>query len=667
MSIKSKQQLADDKSFRTHSCGSDEKRLKHLACVKSRHQPRMCVEKAESDDCTEAAKSLFNVHQIDKPWSVSNGKQNNINTSSLHPSLESSFSGRSETASGNAAACEDSEITREEQTNPNDSEHGADDKSSRSESPIPDDRTPKPPLRKGKWTSEEEAYTSCIINEFTRGFLPIVAGTTLRSFLSEKLNCDPMRITKKFAGASCIGKQVFQPCERSCVNVTAMQKAQSKLSELEVAFKLKLEQQKPSRNKSNSSSVTQSNSNPRNEEKLLSSRWNNQFVLRPPNADMYVSTNDDDSMMHASKLTGSSSLCKGNSNTQSSAAHRPSHSANQRSRLIRSESLPGCDGPMLSKGRRSLSSSNMTTIPPPHMCATPPSSFQMPYKHHSFSSSKSHGTHQIRPNGHPFVFAATQPTFTAGTSSVRSSGALTSDSRCNSSSGEPSNSSQVTDEDRNAGGLLLDFFESVQRRASTVTDPVDSDESSNNSFSSSGSVGSSNSGYSSNVIGGNGGPAGFHKNKPLIIDGNYKMNPLHVHNVSQTTTGRKRSFSASTIASQGMLETLVPPMVSFGSPAMTPAHMSPAQMFSPMPVMPVSMAMRNQSMHGHQHKHLHAVWARNNNNNTTIAENAGFMSSISNVQGANDLYKRHEYHNPSSLAKKVKTNHKRFGGSLLSQ
>ena len=28
-----------------------------------------------------------------------------------------------------------------------------------------------------------------------------------------QLNCDPMRITKKFAGASCIGKQVFQPCD----------------------------------------------------------------------------------------------------------------------------------------------------------------------------------------------------------------------------------------------------------------------------------------------------------------------------------------------------------------------------------------------------------------------------------------------------------------------
>ena len=116
---------------------------------------------------------------------------------------------------------------------------------------------------------EEENYTSCIIQDFNKGYLPIVAGTTLRSFLSEKvraelgcvccrsrpidrrslacarmraflsqshnptvrsisrllhlspnrplpflqLNCDPMRITKKFVGASCIGKQVFQPCD----------------------------------------------------------------------------------------------------------------------------------------------------------------------------------------------------------------------------------------------------------------------------------------------------------------------------------------------------------------------------------------------------------------------------------------------------------------------
>ena len=34
-------------------------------------------------------------------------------------------------------------------------------------------------------------------------------GATLRSYLAEKLNCDPMRITKKFTGDLAIGKRVF--------------------------------------------------------------------------------------------------------------------------------------------------------------------------------------------------------------------------------------------------------------------------------------------------------------------------------------------------------------------------------------------------------------------------------------------------------------------------
>lgn len=38
--------------------------------------------------------------------------------------------------------------------------------------------------------------------------LPLTDGTTLRTFLSKLLNCDPMRISKKFVGSNCIGKQV---------------------------------------------------------------------------------------------------------------------------------------------------------------------------------------------------------------------------------------------------------------------------------------------------------------------------------------------------------------------------------------------------------------------------------------------------------------------------
>lgn len=42
--------------------------------------------------------------------------------------------------------------------------------------------------RKGKWTEEEEAFTKALINAFNDGYLTIPAGTTLRSFLSDKLN-----------------------------------------------------------------------------------------------------------------------------------------------------------------------------------------------------------------------------------------------------------------------------------------------------------------------------------------------------------------------------------------------------------------------------------------------------------------------------------------------
>jgi len=43
-------------------------------------------------------------------------------------------------------------------------------------------------LRKGKWTVEEEDYANKIISLFNRGLLPIAAGTTLRSYLSDTLH-----------------------------------------------------------------------------------------------------------------------------------------------------------------------------------------------------------------------------------------------------------------------------------------------------------------------------------------------------------------------------------------------------------------------------------------------------------------------------------------------
>ena len=81
-------------------------------------------------------------------------------------------------------------------------------------------------LRRGKWSVEEEAFVARVIQDFNSGFLNAPAGTTLRSYLSEKLQCDPMRITKKFTGDSCIGKRVFHPAVRNPSNAAAIDKAQ---------------------------------------------------------------------------------------------------------------------------------------------------------------------------------------------------------------------------------------------------------------------------------------------------------------------------------------------------------------------------------------------------------------------------------------------------------
>ena len=83
--------------------------------------------------------------------------------------------------------------------------------------------------RRGKWTIEEEEYVARVIQDFNSGFLNAPAGYTLRSYLSDKLQCDPMRITKKFTGESCIGKRVFHPAVRSAANAAAIDKAQVRI------------------------------------------------------------------------------------------------------------------------------------------------------------------------------------------------------------------------------------------------------------------------------------------------------------------------------------------------------------------------------------------------------------------------------------------------------
>lgn len=71
-----------------------------------------------------------------------------------------------------------------------------------------EEKIKKSGLRRGKWTAEEEFYANRLIYEFKLGLLPLTDGTTLRTFLSKLLNCDPMRISKKFVGQNCIGKVI---------------------------------------------------------------------------------------------------------------------------------------------------------------------------------------------------------------------------------------------------------------------------------------------------------------------------------------------------------------------------------------------------------------------------------------------------------------------------
>mmetsp|Transcript_31056 Transcript_31056/g.52458 ORF Transcript_31056/g.52458 Transcript_31056/m.52458 type:complete len:689 (+) Transcript_31056:134-2200(+) len=99
-------------------------------------------------------------------------------------------------------------------------------------------------LRKGKWTVEEERYTNKVIEAFNAGVLELSEnerGVTLRAYLAEKLGCDPMRITKKYTGASCLGKRVYH-AQKQGVKVEDIEQASVELHMLEQDFRQKLQQ-----------------------------------------------------------------------------------------------------------------------------------------------------------------------------------------------------------------------------------------------------------------------------------------------------------------------------------------------------------------------------------------------------------------------------------------
>jgi hypothetical protein len=65
---------------------------------------------------------------------------------------------------------------------------------------------------------EEERYANKVIEYFNAGILKLdeaERGITLRAYLAQKLGCDPMRITKKYTGASCLGKRVYHALKQN--------------------------------------------------------------------------------------------------------------------------------------------------------------------------------------------------------------------------------------------------------------------------------------------------------------------------------------------------------------------------------------------------------------------------------------------------------------------
>lgn len=80
--------------------------------------------------------------------------------------------------------------------------------------------------RIGKWTREEEEYTSRLINDFEQGLLPPETPVfkSMRMWLASELNCCPMRISKKFKGELCIGKKRYSPSPERLKSMTDEEK-----------------------------------------------------------------------------------------------------------------------------------------------------------------------------------------------------------------------------------------------------------------------------------------------------------------------------------------------------------------------------------------------------------------------------------------------------------
>ncbi|CAB9515974.1 expressed unknown protein [Seminavis robusta] len=94
--------------------------------------------------------------------------------------------------------------------------------------------------RSGKWTKEEEAYVDLLIEEFRSGALPLREGTTLRSFLSKMVNCNPKRVSKKYENTNYNGKHKYEPSTIP-MSMAQMKRRRDRLQESERRFLRALE------------------------------------------------------------------------------------------------------------------------------------------------------------------------------------------------------------------------------------------------------------------------------------------------------------------------------------------------------------------------------------------------------------------------------------------
>ena len=84
-----------------------------------------------------------------------------------------------------------------------------------------------------KWTPEEQRYVERVQQLFD--LLDLPPGTLLRDYLADRLDCDSLRISKKFAGDASIGKRFFRP--DASASAETKEEARREVAELEAAWR----------------------------------------------------------------------------------------------------------------------------------------------------------------------------------------------------------------------------------------------------------------------------------------------------------------------------------------------------------------------------------------------------------------------------------------------